>query len=721
MKKATVLFLAILIASGCAGSQVRKAPSPPEAGSAAESAVPEPVPVAPAASPEAAPVVEEPRDLPPLPPVRHTVVPTPYRPAPTAAGEDDKYVSLNFDNAEIGVVIQTISELIGLNYIVAPGVKGRVTIQTSSRIPVSSLFDLLGEILEVNALTAVKSGAFYKIVPISQARQKDIQTMVDGQASSAQEVITQIVPLTHIRPSEVVKILNPLKSPAGLYIAHDPTRLLLMTETARKITELMEIVSLLDADTFEQVQVELYPVRYADALALADDLRQIVSTVFSAGGRGKAVFAVVPVPQVNALMIISGEPSLAANLRSWVVKLDQPATESGEQIFVYPLAHAKAEELTAVLTQVFDKTARVAARSTASAAQAPRSVGARTRTQAARTVQTRGAVTRSAGAKSSVTIVADKATNSLVIQTSPWYYPVVEETIRKLDVMPRQVLIEVLIAEISLTDQSQFGLQWILKGQGSATIGGERHNFNSQVQNVTPPPDSDGALPIPPGFSWFLTEANRISMVLNAAAKDSRLNVLSAPHIIAMDNQEATINVGDEVPIVTTQTTETAGGTNTLSNTITNSVEYVDTGVILTVTPHINEGRYVTLDVRQEVSIPEINVFGGSQSPSINKRVAETTMVVKDNQTLVIGGLIDEQRNHSREGIPYLSKIPVFGYLFGVTTEKVVKKELVLLITPRVIANPEEGNEVSKMIRGRVLTLKEGIELFTDLPQKEEE
>jgi len=720
MKKATVLLLAILLVSGCAGPQTRKAPSPAEAQSPAETAAAAPVPASPAAEPPAAPVLEAPRELPPLPPVRRTTVPTPYRPAPSKAGEEDKYVSLNFDNAEIGVVIQTISELIGLNYIVAPGVKGRVTIQTSSRIPVSSLFDLLGEILEVNALTAVKSGSFYKIVPVSQARQKDIETMVDGQASSPQEVITQIVPLTHIRPSEVVKILNPLKSPAGLYIAHDPTRILLMTETAKKITELMEIVSLLDVDTFEQVQVELYPVRYADAVALADDLRQIVSTIFSAGGRGKAVFAVVPVPQVNALMIISGEPSLAANLRAWVIKLDQPATESGEQIFVYPLAHAKAEDLTGVLTQVFDETARVEARRTSSpgTAQASRSAAARSRTQAARTTQSRAAVTRSSGVKSPVTIVADKATNSLVIQTSPWYYPVVEETIRKLDLMPKQVLIEVLIAEISLTDQSQFGLQWVLKGQGSATVGGERHDFNSQVQNVFPPEGGTG-LAVPPGFSWFLTEANRVSAVLNAAAKDSRLNVLSAPHIIAMDNQEAMINVGDEVPIVTTQTTETAGGTSTLSNTITNSVEYVDTGVILTVTPHINEGRYVTLDVRQEVSIPEVNVFGGSESPSINKRVAETTMVVKDNQTLVIGGLIDEQRNHTREGLPYLSKIPVLGYLFGVTTEKVEKKELVLLITPRVIASPEEGSEVSEMIRGRVLTLKEGIELFTDLPREE--
>jgi general secretion pathway protein D len=721
MKKLTVLLLPVLLLIGCSGHQVRKSPTPP----AEESVEQGPEPPARELSRERAPApVRENVEPPPapIPPVRRTQLAGPYRPAPDAAAEGEKYVSLNFDNADIGVVIQTISELIGLNYIIAPGVKGRVTIQSSSKIPVSALFELLGEILEVNSLTAVKSGSFYKIVPTNQARQKEIETIIEGEVSGAQQVITQVVPLFHIRPSEVVKILNPLKSPAGIYIAHDPTRLLLMTDGAKKITELMKIVSLLDVDTFERIQVELYPVKYADAVALADDLRQVVSTVYAAGGRGKALFTIVPVPQVNALMIISGEPSLAANIRSWVIKLDQPATESGEQIFVYPLAHAKAEEISVVLTQVFaEDTAtlvRTAARTPASAAG--RAPSART-AQASRAAQGRATVSRSGGTKSPVTIVADKATNSLVIQTSPWYYPVVEETIRKLDVMPKQVLIEVLIAEISLTDQTQFGLQWVLKGQGSATVGGERHDFNSQVQNVFPPPGGGAALAVPSGFSWLLTEANRVTAVLNAFANDSKLNVLSAPHIVAMDNQEATINVGDEVPIITAQTTETAGGTSTLANTITNSVEYVSTGVLLTVTPHINEGRYVTLDVRQEVSIPEVNVFGGTESPSINKRVAETTMVVKDNQTLVIGGLIDEQRNRSREGIPYLSKIPVLGYLFGVTSEKVEKKELVLLITPRVIANPTEGNEVSKMIRDRVLTLKEGIDLFTDMPRKERE
>jgi general secretion pathway protein D len=719
MKKLTVLLLPALLLFGCTGHQTRKSPTPPAEQSVTESVEPRPDPAARQPSRERAPApVREPVEPPPAPtpPVRGTQLAGPYRPAPEAAAEGAKYVSLNFDNADIGVVIQTISELIGLNYIIAPGVKGRVTIQSSSKIPVSSLFDLLGEILEVNALTAVKSGSFYKIVPTNQARQKVIETIVDGEVSGAQQVITQVVPLSYIRPSEVVKILNPLKSPAGIYIAHDPTRLLLMTDGAKKITELMKIVSLLDVDTFERIQVELYPVRYADAEALAVDLRQVVSTVYAAGGRGKALLAIVPVPQINALMIISGEPSLAANIRSWVVKLDQPATESGEQIFVYPLAHAKAEEISAVLNQVFARETGALVRTTASAPAAGRTPAART-AQARRITQSRTAVSRSGGTKSPVTIVADKATNSLVIQTSPWYYPVVEETIRKLDVMPKQVLIEVLIAELTLDDETQFGLQWVTRGQGSATVGGERHDFNSQIQNVFPSGDGT-ALAIPTGFSWVLTEANRISAILRAYAQNAKLNVLSSPHIMAMDNMEATINIGDEVPIITAQTTETAGGTSTLSNTITNSVEYRDTGVILTVTPHINEGRYVTLDIRQEVSQAQTNTLGGTDSPIIRKRTVETTMVVKDNQTLVIGGLIDEQKDFSREGIPYLSRIPILGYLFGVTKEKISKTELVLLLTPRVVANPTEGNDLSRMLRDRVLTLKEGIMLFTDMPQK---
>jgi general secretion pathway protein D len=719
MKKTTILMVLALLFAGCAAPQPKK-DSPAGTREQAKRTAAAPVEAArpatrpPAArggslwSPQSASTEER------TPSLRQISASGPPPPAPPSG--EEKYVSLNFDNADIGIVIQTIAELINLNYIIAPGVSGRITIQSTSKIPVSSLFTVLEELLEVNALTALRAGGFYKIVPTNQARQKEIATVIEGSAEepAGNPIITKVIPLTYVRPSEVVAILNPLKSAAGLYLAHDPSRLLFLTESKRKIEELMKIVSILDVDSFSRFQVELYPVKYAAVEDLAQELTQVVTMVFASTGKGRAVFRIIPVAQVNSLMIISGETGLAGNILSWVERLDQPPTEATDRIFVYPLAHAKAEEIAGVLTQIFrSDVSQPVRRIVPAEPAAPDRPRSRPGPISARST----AAGISSMVESPVTIVADKMTNSLIIQTSPWYYPVVEETIRKLDLIPRQVLIEVLVAEITLDDETRFGLQWAVRGEAAASIDGKMHKFDTLVQNVNTP-GGEGALN--PGFSYLLTEANFITGVLSAYANEAKLNVLASPHIMAMDNKEATINIGAEVPIVTTQTTETAGGTG-VGNTVTNNVEYRDTGVILKVTPHVNEGRYVTLDIRQEVSQAQTNSLGGTESPIIRNRIAETTMVVKDGQTLVIGGLIEETSNRSREGLPWLSRIPGVGYLFGETIEVMSKKELVLLITPRVVTTPEEGNRVSRSIRDRVLTLKEGIELFTDLPVEGEE
>jgi general secretion pathway protein D len=244
-----------------------------------------------------------------------------------------------------------------------------------------------------------------------------------------------------------------------------------------------------------------------------------------------------------------------------------------------------------------------------------------------------------------------------------------------------------------------------VRGQGK--VGGEF--VQTQTQNIF----GKSLGPVSPGLSMVVTEANRITGVINAYAKDSKINVLSAPHIFATDNKEAKIDVGQEVPILKTRTTGTVGSdTTSTSGTVTNDIEYRSTGVILTVTPHINEGGFVTLEVQQEVSEAQTNTLGGTDSPIILKRTAKTTMVVKDDQTLVIGGMIQQKQDRSREGIPGLSRIPILGYLFGTTDAKVHKTELVLLITPRVVADAEEGTRLTEEFQGRVLTLKQGIESF---------
>ena len=673
-------------------------------------------PLAVAAAVEAAPAPAEtappPAPLPePAPAPPPEPAPPPPRQPPTAPAAPERYVSLNFDNAEISVVIQTIAELLRMNYIVAPTVRGRITIQTTEKLPVSSLLPVLEQILEVNNFMAVKSGDFYKIVPANQAKQESVETVLPQQEPSAGTgLVTQIVQLRFISPGEVVKILTPFKTAAGVYQAHEPARLVFLTEVPAKIPDLLKIIEVLDVDTFASIQVELYPVRYAGVEDLARELTQIVTLVYTSAGRGRTLFRIVPVPQVNAIMVFSGEAGLAANIREWIAKLDQPASEANERIFVYPLEHANAETLAAVIEKIFRREQpKTTTKSTATPAQAQPAAGRAAAPQVpGQSPAAAGspATTQSVGIGDSssaapVVIVPDKDTNALIIQTASWFYPTVEEVIRKLDIMPKQVLIEVLIAEITLDDTTQFGIQWALKGQGTFNALGETHNVQSLTQNLY-----GGLSAATTGFSFLVTEASRLTAVLNAYAKDSKLNILSAPHIIASNNKEAKIDVGQEVPILKRTITDPA---NTTSTSSTNEIEYTSTGVILTVTPHINEGGYVTLDVNQEVSEAQTNTISGIDSPIIRKRTAKTTMVVKDNQTLVVGGLILEKRDGTREGLPILSRIPVLGYLFGSTKSQVTKTELVLLISPRVINTIEEGDVLTEQVKERVLTLKKGI------------
>jgi general secretion pathway protein D len=712
MKKRLLLpaLAAAVALMGCAARPQVAGPSKTAVSPPGEAGMqPVAAPTAPAA-PE--PPVAAPAPAPAPPPEQQP--PAPHQAQNPAPAVPERYVSLNFDNAEISVVIQTIAELLRMNYIVAPTVRGRVTIQTTEKLPVSALLPVLEQILEVNNFMAVKSGDFYKIVPANQAKQEAVETVrPEATPSVGTGLVTQIVQLRFISPAEVVKILTPFKTAAGVYQAHEPARLVFLTEVPAKIPDLVKIIEVLDVDTFASIQVELYPVRYAGVEELARELTQMVTQIYTAAGRARTLFRIVPVPQVNAIMVFSGESGLTAKIREWVTKLDQPANEANERIFVYPLAHATAETLAGVIGQIFSKEQPKKATKTTSVLAQSQPAGARVSSpqgsgQAPPAAVAAGATQSfsitDSGSAAPVVVVPDKDTNTLIIQTASWFYPTVEEVIRKLDAMPKQVLIEVLIAEITLDDTTQFGIQWALKGQGTINAFGETHAVQTLTQNLY-----GGLSAATTGFSFFLTEANRLTAALNAYAKDSKLNILSAPHILATNNKEAKIDVGQEVPILKRTITDP---NNTTATTSTNEIEYTSTGVILTVTPHINEGGYVTLDLQQEVSEAQTNTISGIDSPIIRKRTAKTTMVVKDNQTLVVGGLILEKRDGTREGLPGLSKIPIFGYLFGSTKTQVTKTELVLLISPRVVNNIEEGDALTEQVKDRVLTLKKGIGQF---------
>jgi general secretion pathway protein D len=307
-----------------------------------------------------------------------------------------------------------------------------------------------------------------------------------------------------------------------------------------------------------------------------------------------------------------------------------------------------------------------------------------------------------------VRFIADETTNAIIVATFPRVWTEVELIIKQLDKMPRQVLIEVLVAEISLSDDTRLGIDWAVKSgkfslaQQSVVIPA------SGSPSITPlstalPIASSLALPLGSGLTAFTFASNQFMAILNTLAAESRLNVLSNPHVMTSENKKAVINVSQSVPIITSQQAPLGGaisGSTTTTTTVvgTQSVEYRDAGVILTVTPRIGEQGTVALEVKQEV-----NTIGANQPPSnspiINKREAETSVVLSNNQTLVLGGLIQDKLTITDRGIPFMKNIPLIGYLFGTKDRVIEKTELLILITPRVITTPAEAARVTEEMR----------------------
>jgi general secretion pathway protein D len=300
------------------------------------------------------------------------------------------------------------------------------------------------------------------------------------------------------------------------------------------------------------------------------------------------------------------------------------------------------------------------------------------------------------GAPPSVEIrfVADEVTNAVIVTTYPRLWKEMEETIKKLDRMPRQVLIEVLAAEVTLTDDTKLGVEWAVRSG--------RFDVSSSPSGLLPGRPAQSLIPlggaVPLGFNFFTFAADKFLAALNAMASENKVNVLSNPSIMTAENKKAIINVSTSVPIVTSQQVPVATGGIT-GNAITQTVEYKDAGIILTVTPRIGEQGTVALDVKQEVNEVGENEPPPINSPRFTKREAETSVVLMNNQTLVLGGLIQNKRTRIRIGIPWLSRIPILGYLFGSVQTTIEKTELILLITPRVVGTAVDAARITDQMR----------------------
>ncbi|MCS6926953.1 MAG: type II secretion system secretin GspD [Candidatus Binatia bacterium] len=670
-------------------------------------------------------------------------------------------VVLNFEGADIREVIHSLATALGINYLIDPRVQGQVTIRTTGRIARRDLFPLFHQILRSSGLAAVKVGEMYQIVPVGEAKTKSalVTDAAERRGAATEDAfVIELVKIEHLAAEEMAKVLQPFVSPGGDVIAYPRGNLVIITDLASNVARLKELVRAFDTDTFRDLHTRVFRIEHANVEDLGQELKEVLApygvTPKTAEERG--VF-IVPLTRLNAVVVVSFNPDVLAQVEQWIQILDVPPEKGGGRaVHVYAVENAKAADLAAVLGDLYGSEGGVARRrgertGPTSGLEPGRErgdgatlggtgeggVGGRRRTTRRRE-RVSGAGPQSISItpregerpifKEEVRIVADDITNSLVILATPRDYDMIREVLRKLDVVPRQVLIEAVIVEVGLTGELRFGVEYAIATGGIGRLlgsgsGGTGSTGSDATGSNTGGTSSGGATAggisdtallnvakrgvhvSGQGLFGFITDRDQFLLLVNALAAQSRLNILATPHVIAADNREAHILIGEQIPILTSTQQSTLAQAN-----IVQSIQYRDTGKILTILPQVNSAGLVNMEIRQEVSDVGQDRFGGTNSPSFITREAETTVVVQNGESVLIGGIIDDNVTRTRRGVPFLMDVPVLGRLFRVESERVDRTELIILITPHVIRDRDEARAVTEEFEGRIRNLKQMLE-----------
>jgi general secretion pathway protein D len=611
-----------------------------------------------------------------------------------AAAEDKGGVVLNFEGADLYEVIKVIAEEIGVNYVVEPGIKGSVTLHTSREIPRKALRDLLDNILGLHGLAAVPDASGV----VNVVRSKDIASLSGITAwpmEPGADWTIGLVPLAHVPSSEAAKILKPFLTAGAQLVDVSRHNLLMVVERRDNLARVEALLRAVDQDLLEGVRMEVWELQNAPVEDVAKELDSILASYgYSSKDSVRVGYRSLPVKRLNALVFVSADAKVIRMARDLLTVLDQTPVTNAPRLYVYPVRNGTAKDLAALLQDVFEKKKK----EKEEARKAPTETAKETEEKAAppnpfADIQA-AEIRRQAGGEAPVVaevledeirVVADETRNLLVIQATPRDYHQIRILLNQLDILPRQVLIEVLIAEVQLDKSRKLGVEW----QYLFDMG---RNYNATVSSSV-----NLAGNISSGFLYSVEKTERLTAAVRALAEENAVNILSSPHVLASDNKEAKIDVSEEIPVVT-------GRVSSVDNNdlITETVQYRDTGVLLTVTPHINEHGLVTMDISQEVSELSDKTVAGITNPIFFKRKAQTTLSVQNGQTIVIGGLIREKKSKGDTGVPLLKDLPLLGYAFKRVGTETSRTELMIFITPHVIANLNDIDTVTRWFRGKM-------------------
>ena len=668
----------------------------------------------------AAPITPVPAPAAPAPSAVSAAPAAPPSPAPAPKPPEPSRGSgfiFNFDNADLYEVIRVMAEVMKLSYLIDPKVKGVVNIHTTGQISSEDIFPVFQTILHLNGATAVKKGSLYEIVPFGDAKKMyTIPSKIEDAAKKLTEekYVILIVPLNYIPVTEASKMIKPFLSDGADIIEHPPQNILLIGDMASNIRKVVDLLALFDIDLFTDLKVRFYPVFNSDVNDIAKEMERLFASfeVSTKSGRGVGI-TFTPVTRINSLLVVSSIPNIFDKVERWVKQLDRTPTDEAKMgVFVYYVQNGKAKDLADVVKQIFTAPKKTTPSSTTTSTPstppgATPSTPARPSARPTPAPTASGAPPPPPGGEEGgiptgeINVVVDETTNALIIRAYPRDYKFILETVKKLDLYPKQVLIEVFLASITLDETNKLGVEWSIF-QDTFTKNGTVYNWALGMGGRSP---VDMAT-FSSGIRYAIIATDKLTAAVNALASNDKVNIVSSPHLLASNNKEAKIQVGTSQPILTN--TYTTGATTTSGTSyVEGSIEYKDIGIIITVTPRISDGGLVTMDISVENSDVSMTKLGSLDNvPVFSKKTAKTTLSIADAQTIVIGGLIQETKSTNSSGVPWFSKIPVLGALFGYQTYTQNRQELMLLLTPHVITDIDQSNAVTREFKQKLDTLR---------------
>jgi general secretion pathway protein D len=640
--------------------------------------------------------------------------------------DPDGNVVLNLSSVPLQQAAKTVlGDMIGVNFVVDPRVDGVVTVQTTRPVNKADALELFQAALAPLGAVLVQSRGIYRIAPADQAATGAIATGRGPGDGAIGGNGVRVVQLKYVSATEVARVLEPMVPKGAIVQADDARNILALKGSPGEIDAMLDSISIFDVDVMRGMSFAVVPVKTSQPEKMVDELKAVFASDKEGPLKGRVRF--IANTRLGAILVVTSQPSYLPRAQSWIRRLDTKANGAERQLHVYQVQNRPVAELAAVLQSIFANEMKVVRSPTRNVS--PRSRQAGLGSGAARVPGPGGLspeletgqngfarngnaaggdlhsltralnnepelpladpmeaspVSTGPAGEPPLKIVADETKNSLLIMANDRDYQRVLRVIQGLDVVASQVLIEAVIAEVTLNDDLQYGVKWQLSKGGTPTA-----TFANTL--------TGGVATAFPGFNYAINAAS-IATTLSALNALTHVNVISTPSLMVLDNKTARLQIGDQVPI----TTQTATSTVTANTAIVNSISMQDTGVILSVTPRINESGRVQLEIEQEVSSVVKTTTSKIDSPTIQQRRVKTTVVVNDGEVLALGGMIQDQASKTSSQIPLLGDLPGLGPIFSDRTNSIRKTELVILITPRVVRDGAEGRLVTEEYRRKM-------------------